>query len=92
MRHANELNHFKFSPTTWIIPSFLLVVIWFVFYLDSNFNLHLNQHGILPRTFFGLQGVIFSPFLHGDLNHILNLPRPPASGRGMMLAGFAPAP
>lgn len=72
MRHANELNHFKFSPATWIIPSFLLVVIWFVFYLDSNFHLHLNQHGILPRTFSGLQGVIFSPFLHGDLNHILN--------------------
>ena len=72
MRHNNELNHFKFSPATWIIPSFFLVVIWFVFYVDNSFNLHLNTHGILPRTFSGLQGVVFSPFLHGDLSHISN--------------------
>lgn len=72
MRHTNELNHFKFSPATWIIPSFFLVVIWFVFYVENAFNLHLNTHGILPRTFSGLQGVVFSPFLHGDLSHIAN--------------------
>ena len=66
----NELNHFKFSPSTWIIPSFMLLLIWFWFYVDNSFHLHLNEHGILPRTFSGLQGVVFSPFLHGDLNHI----------------------
>ena len=66
----NDHNHFKFSPATWIIPTFLLVVVWFVFYLNNSFHLHLNNLGILPRTFSGLQGVIFSPFLHGDLNHI----------------------
>jgi membrane associated rhomboid family serine protease len=66
----NEHNHFKFSPATWIIPTFLLVVVWFVFYINNSFNLHLNDYGILPRTFSGLQGVIFSPFLHGDLKHI----------------------
>jgi membrane associated rhomboid family serine protease len=68
----NDLNHFKFSPSTWIIPTFLLVLVWSVFYLDNSFLLHLNHHGILPRTFSGLQGVIFSPFLHGDLSHIAN--------------------
>ncbi|WP_395043265.1 rhomboid family intramembrane serine protease [Flavobacterium sp.] len=68
----NDHNHFKFSPSTWIIPTFFLVAIWFVFYLDNSFNLDLNIHGIFPRSFFGLQGVFFSPFLHGDLNHIAN--------------------
>ena len=63
-------NHFKFSPSTWIVPSILLLVMWFVFYLDLSFNLDWNEHGILPRTASGLQGVVFSPFLHGDLNHI----------------------
>jgi len=72
MRHSNELNHFKFSPATWIIPSFLLVVVWFVFFVNQSFHLHINEHGIFPRTISGLQGVIFSPFLHSDLNHILN--------------------
>jgi len=66
----NDYNHFKFSPSTWIIPTFMLLLIWFVFYVDNSFHLHLNEHGILPRTFSGLQGVVFSPFLHGDLNHI----------------------
>jgi len=70
MIHNNEFNHFKFSASTWIIPSFLLLFIWLVFYADNSFHLHLNEHGILPRSASGLQGVLFSPFLHADLNHI----------------------
>jgi len=40
------------------------------FYVDRSFHLNLDVHGIYPRTFSGIQGVVFSPFLHGDLNHI----------------------
>ena len=67
-----DYNHFRFTPSSWIIPTFLLVLIWMVYYLDIAFHLHLNTHGILPRTFSGLQGIFFSPFLHGDFNHIAN--------------------
>ena len=63
---------FKFSPSVWLVPTFLIVLIWTVFLVDALFNLHLNDHGIMPRTISGLQGIIFSPFLHGDLNHISN--------------------
>jgi membrane associated rhomboid family serine protease len=45
---------------------------WAVFFFENSFNVDLSSHGILPRTFSGLQGVFFSPFLHGDLNHIAN--------------------
>ncbi|NDP28122.1 MAG: rhomboid family intramembrane serine protease [Flavobacterium sp.] len=48
----------------------MLVLNWFVFYFDKLFHLNLDQHGIYPRTLRGLQGIVFSPFLHGDLNHI----------------------
>jgi len=72
MMHTNELNHFKLSPATWIVPTLLLGFIWVVFLIDGIFNLNLNAHGIYPRTFIGIQGVLFSPFLHGDLSHILN--------------------
>jgi membrane associated rhomboid family serine protease len=48
----------------------MLLLNWFVFYVDNSFHLNLDLHGIYPRTFSGLQGVVFSPFLHGDLNHI----------------------
>ena len=63
---------FKFSPSVWIVPTFLVVVIWTTFLVDGLFNLQLNNHGIVPRTFAGLQGIVLSPFLHSDLGHIAN--------------------
>lgn len=68
----NDYHHFKFSPSVWLVPSLLLVFIWAIFLFENIFNVDLTSHGILPRTILGLQGVIFSPFLHGDLNHIAN--------------------
>lgn len=65
-------NPFKFSPSVWIVPTFLVLIIWTVFLADGFYNLQLNNHGILPRTFSGLQGIVFSPFLHNDFSHIAN--------------------
>lgn len=68
----NDHHHFKFSPSVWIVPTFLLMLLWTVFYIEDNYNIDLAVHGILPRTLSGLQGVFFSPFLHGDFSHIAN--------------------
>ena len=68
----NDYHHFKFTPSVWLVPLLLLILIWFVFFLEHSFNIDLTSHGILPRTVSGLQGVLFSPFLHGSLNHIAN--------------------
>jgi len=68
----NDHQHFKFSPSVWIVPTFLLLLLWAVFYIEDNYNIDLAVHGILPRTLSGLQGVFFSPFLHGDFSHIAN--------------------
>jgi membrane associated rhomboid family serine protease len=68
----NDYHHFKFTPSVWIVPSLLLIVIWAVFFFEKIVNIDLTFHGILPRNLSGLQGVFFSPFLHGDLNHIAN--------------------
>lgn len=68
----NDYHHFKFTPSVWLVPAFLLILMWSIFFLENSFNVDLTSHGILPRTVSGLQGVIFSPFLHGDLNHIAN--------------------
>ncbi len=65
-------NQFKYSPSVWIIPTFMLLLLWTVFYVDDFLNLHLSQFGIFPRTFSGLVGVVCSPFLHGNLNHVAN--------------------
>lgn len=68
----NDHHHFKYSPSVWLVPTFLLLSIWTVFYIENKFNIDLSVHGILPRTLSGLQGVLFSPFLHGDISHIAN--------------------
>jgi membrane associated rhomboid family serine protease len=65
-------HHFKFTPSVWIVPAFLLLVLWTVFFLQERYNIQLNVHGIVPRNLLGLQGVLFSPFLHGDFNHLIN--------------------
>ena len=68
----NDYHHFKFTPSVWLVPALLLIIIWCVFFFENSLNVDLTSYGILPRTLSGLQGVIFSPFLHGDLNHIAN--------------------
>jgi membrane associated rhomboid family serine protease len=68
----NDYHHFKFTPSVWLVPAIILIIMWFIFFLENSFNVDLTSHGILPRTVLGLQGVFFSPFLHGSLNHIAN--------------------
>jgi len=47
-----------------------LAICWSVFLLDESFSLHLNHYGNRPWRIKGLIGIITSPFLHGDLQHI----------------------
>jgi membrane associated rhomboid family serine protease len=68
----NDHHHFKHSPSVWLVPAFFVLALWIVFFIETRFNMDLSIHGILPRTLSGLQGVLFSPFLHGDLSHITN--------------------
>jgi membrane associated rhomboid family serine protease len=44
----------------------------FVFWLQIKYDFDFDQNGIFPRTFSGLQGVLFSPFIHADIQHVYN--------------------
>ncbi|MFT3687359.1 MAG: rhomboid family intramembrane serine protease [Phycisphaerales bacterium] len=68
----NDYHYFRFTPSVWLVPTLLLIVIWAVFLAENAFHVDLTPHGILPRKISGLQGIFFSPFLHGNLNHIAN--------------------
>ena len=48
-----------------------LVVLWVVFLLSSASGGALLAFGVIPRTTTGLRGILFAPFLHGSLNHIV---------------------
>lgn len=65
-------NHFKFTNSVIALPLFFVVLLWFVFWLEIRFNFDFVQNGIYPRELLGLQGVLFSPFIHDDLEHLYN--------------------
>ena len=65
-------NHFKYSNWVIALPLFFVLFLWFVYWLQIKFNFDFFEYGIYPRTISGLQGVIFSPFIHSDLQHLYN--------------------
>lgn len=68
----SDSNYFKYSNAVVIAPMLLVLIIWTVFWVEVSFHVNLNNHGVYPRTISGLQGVVFSPFIHGSLEHLYN--------------------
>ena len=65
-------KHFKFTNAVLAMPLFFVLLLWFIFWIEIRFDLDFVQNGIYPRTFSGLQGIIFSPFIHADIEHLYN--------------------
>ena len=65
-------KEFRFTNAVVVLPLFFVVLLWFVFWLEVRFDFDFIQNGIYPRTLSGLQGVIFSPFIHADVEHLYN--------------------
>lgn len=63
-------NQFKYSNSVIVIPLVFVLSLWFVFWLEIRFDFDFDENGILPRTFSGLQGILFSPFIHSDISHL----------------------
>jgi membrane associated rhomboid family serine protease len=49
----------------------LVAVMWVVEVVDAIGNGSLDANGILPRDADGLDGIVFSPFLHGSWSHLI---------------------
>lgn len=48
----------------------LVSVFWIVHFINWLTHYKLNLLGIYPRSFRGILGIIFTPFLHRDVNHL----------------------
>lgn len=48
----------------------LIGILWLIHIINCITRYHLNGLGIRPRDLRGLPGIVFSPFLHGDFNHL----------------------
>jgi membrane associated rhomboid family serine protease len=68
----NDTHDFRFTPSVWLVPGLLLVCMWLVWGVERVFHIDLAEHGIYPRTLAGLQGVLCSPFLHANVQHLAN--------------------
>ncbi|MBF8150362.1 rhomboid family intramembrane serine protease [Winogradskyella sp. F6397] len=65
-------QHFKYSNNIIIYPLMILFVNWLVFWYQVRVDSGIKSFGVRPQKLEGLLGIITSPFLHGDINHLYN--------------------
>ncbi len=53
-------------------PLVFVAGLWLVKGMEVYFDLSFVSWGILPRDLIGLRGILFSPWIHGSLNHLVN--------------------
>lgn len=67
-----EREPFIFTPAVLAYPLILVFSIWLVFWFEIRFGFDFNNFGVYPREIEGLKGIIFSPFIHGDIKHLFH--------------------
>ena len=55
-----------------IIPLNVIALIWLVKIIEILFEIDLSSFGIHPLSADGVSGIILSPFIHANLNHLFN--------------------
>jgi len=64
-----EKKIFRYS----LLFSIIIVgIFWLVKLIENLYNLDLTEYGILPLQIEGLRGIIFSPFIHSNYDHLLS--------------------
>ncbi len=51
-------------------PGIFILVIWTVKLVEYVFNISFIEYGTWPRTLYGAIGILTSPLIHSDLNHL----------------------
>lgn len=67
-----EKNPFKFTTLTIALPLYFVLFLWVAFWFERKFGFNFVKYGLIPRSFSGLKGILFSPFIHGDFKHLFN--------------------
>jgi len=63
---------FVFTLEVILLPLLFIFLIWLVYWSEIRLGYRFNNYGVFPRTWQGLRGVLFSPFIHGSLKHLWN--------------------
>ena len=65
-------QQFKYSTGVILYPLVMLFTVWLVFWYQVRIDHSIKSFGIRPQKVEGLMGILTSPFLHGDINHLYN--------------------
>ncbi len=57
--------------TVFLAAAAVVLSLWLIWLADMVFALELARFGVLPRSIFGLRGILFGPLIHGSASHIL---------------------
>ncbi len=68
----SDASHFRFSNSVVVVPLMAVLAIWSVYWVELAQQVNFNSYGIYPQTMSGLKGLVFSPFIHGSLEHLYN--------------------
>lgn len=62
----------KFTLRTFLFPLLFTAVLWLVKFIEIYFDINFQNYGVLPKTFAGLKGIVFSPFVHSGFDHLIS--------------------
>ena len=60
------------SKSIFLIPIICVFAIWFIYWVEINFNFNFNKYGVFPRTLIGFRGVFLTHFIHSNTSHLFN--------------------
>ncbi len=49
-----------------------VATMWIIKFFELTLDFNLVEYGVYPRTLSGLKGILFSPFIHGSLEHLFS--------------------
>src|SRR5690606_38128520 len=62
----------KYHSGVFFAPFIFILTMWVVAYANWKLGWDYEEYGIFPREISGLKGILFSPFVHGDISQITN--------------------
>src|SRR5690625_7844847 len=63
-------NKNKINLKFLILPVYIVLAMWIVFWIVVRWRYGLSHFGILPGSISGLRGDMFGTFLHGSIEHL----------------------
>tara|TARA_B100000902_G_scaffold50561_1_gene57304 strand:- start:293 stop:946 length:654 start_codon:yes stop_codon:yes gene_type:complete len=67
-----DLENKKISSNTFLFPTLLVFILLLVKVIEEKTGASFTYLGVEPKNIEGLKGIIFSPFIHGSIKHLIN--------------------